>query len=91
VIDRARREPDPFLDWKVRVFFAGAVLLAAGVVLGQDVLVLLAIAVLVVGLFATLILRKRQERARAMEAMEAEEGDDEDDLRDPPGGPHPLA
>ena len=85
MIDRGRREPDPFLDWKVRVFFAGAVLLAAGVVLGHDVLVLIAIAVLVVGLFATLILRKRQERARQMEANVAAEAE-EDSAGPVPGG-----
>jgi Flp pilus assembly protein TadB len=82
VIDRARREPDPFLDWKVRIFFAGAVLLAAGVLLGYRVLVLLAIILLVVGLIATTILGKRHRRAREME---------EDDEGDPQGGPHPLA
>lgn len=81
MIDRTRREPDPFLDWKVRVFFVGAVLLAAGVLLGRDVLVLLAIIVLVVGLFATLILGKRHSRAREMEAAE--------DLEEPEEGPVP--
>ncbi len=86
--DRTRREPDPLLDWKVRVFFAGAVLLAAGVLLDRDVLVLLAIVVLVVGLFATLILGKRHRRAREMEEAEEE---DWDDREDPQGGPHPLA
>jgi hypothetical protein len=63
VIGRGRREPDPYLDWKVRIFFGGAVLLAAGVLLGYRVLVLLAIVVLVVGLFATTILAKRHARA----------------------------
>ncbi|HEX6373109.1 MAG TPA: hypothetical protein VF006_29570 [Longimicrobium sp.] len=82
--DRPRRRPDPFLDWKVRIFFAGAVLLAAGVLLGREPLVLLAITVLVVGLFATTILGKR--RAREMEDDEGDEGDG-----DPQGGPHPLA
>lgn len=75
MIDRARRAPDPFLDWKVRIFFAGAALAAAGMLLGYRVLVLLAIIVLVVGLFATTILAKRSARAA--------EADDED--------PHPLA
>jgi Flp pilus assembly protein TadB len=78
VIDRARRAPDPFLDWKVRIFFAGGVLLAAGAILGYRVLVLLAIVILVVGLFATTILAKRQARAAEM----VEETDED---------PHPPA
>lgn len=78
--DRIRREPDPFLDWKVRIFFAGAVLAAAGMLLGYRVLVLLAILVLVVGLFATTILAKRQARAAAEVEVDAAEKD-----------PHPLA
>jgi Flp pilus assembly protein TadB len=87
VIDRTRRAPDPFLDWKVRIFFAGAVLLAAGAILGYRVLVLLAIIVLVVGLFATTILGRRRARAAEMEA----EVVDDDDLSEPDEGPHPLA
>jgi Flp pilus assembly protein TadB len=87
VIDRTRRAPDPFLDWKVRIFFAGAVLLAAGAILGYRVLVLLAIIVLVVGLFATTILGRRRARAAEMEAEEVDDGD----LSEPDEGPHPLA
>jgi Flp pilus assembly protein TadB len=89
VIDRARREPDPFLDWKVRIFFAGAVLLAAGVLLGYRVLVLLAILVLVVGLISTTILGKRHRRAREVEEGQDDAGDG--DAGDPQGGPQPLA
>jgi hypothetical protein len=71
MVDRTPREPDPFLDWKVRVFFAGAVLLAAGVLLGRDVLVLLAIGVLAFGLMLMTILAARQRRrAEAMQAAE---------------------
>jgi hypothetical protein len=81
VIDRVRRAPDPFLDWKVRIFFAGGVLLLAGVLLGYRVLVLLAIIVLLVGLFATTILGKRH--ARAAEAARLDEEEPED--------PHPPA
>ncbi|HYR06846.1 MAG TPA: hypothetical protein VEQ60_03680 [Longimicrobium sp.] len=87
--DRARREPDPFLDWKIRIFFGGGLLLVAGVLLGYRVLVLLAIVVLLVGLFATTILGKRHSRAREMEEMEDDEG--EGDAEDPQRGPHPLA
>jgi hypothetical protein len=73
VTDRARHEPDPFLDWKVRVFFSGAVLLLVGVVLDREVLVLLAIGVLLVGGFATAILTRRHRRAAAVEAEDAED------------------
>lgn len=68
MIDRVRRAPDPFLDWKVRVFFAGAVLLAAGILLGRDVLVLLAIVVLTVGALAIAILDRRRRKAEAADA-----------------------
>jgi Flp pilus assembly protein TadB len=74
VTGRARRGPDPFLDWKIRIFFAGALLAAAGILLGHDVLVLLAILVLLVGLFATTILAKRREREAA--EVEADEKED---------------
>jgi Na+-transporting methylmalonyl-CoA/oxaloacetate decarboxylase gamma subunit len=90
VIDRTRRAPDPYLDWKVRTFFAGALLAAAGVLLGYRVLVLLAIIVLIVGLFATTILGKRHARAQAEAEAEAEDEGDIDSS-DPQGGPHPLA
>ena len=77
MIDRTRREPDFYLDWKVRLFFTGAVLVAAGVVFGQDVLVLIAIILLVVGLLATTILNRRRKRAEATMAAEGD-GDGED-------------
>lgn len=86
MIDRTRRGPDPFLDWKVRIFFAGGLLLVAGVLLGYRVLVLLAIIVLLVGLFATTILGKRHAKARAAEVEAEEEGLDASGE-----GPHPLA
>jgi Flp pilus assembly protein TadB len=80
VIDRTRRGVDPFLDWKVRVFFTGAVLVAAGVFLGQRILVLLAIVVLAAGLMGMTFLtarRRRREQDAAVEGEEREEGDGE--------------
>jgi Flp pilus assembly protein TadB len=63
MIDRRRLdEPDPFLDWKVRIFFAGAALLVAGVVLKRDVLALVAAAVLAAGAVLMLVTRYRQRR-----------------------------
>ncbi|WP_420125264.1 hypothetical protein [Longimicrobium sp.] len=78
MIDRTRREPDYYLDWKVRLFFTGAVLVAAGVVFGQDVLVLIAIILLVVGLLAMTLLNRRRKRADEAVAAEASEGEDWD-------------
>lgn len=74
MIDRRRRdEPDPFLDWKVRIFFAGAALLAASVFLQRDVLALVAAAVLGAGVVLILIDRLRQRRREAERAVEDEE------------------
>jgi Flp pilus assembly protein TadB len=63
MMDRAPRdEPDPFLDWKLRIFFAGAVLLMAGVLLDRRVLALLAAVVLGAGLILALVIRLRERR-----------------------------
>lgn len=72
MIDRTRRGPDPFLAWKLRLFFAGAALLAAGMLLGYDVLALLAIVVLVAGMVLMLLSARHRRRAEA-EAAEGEE------------------
>ena len=77
-MDRTRRDPDPFLDWKVRIFFAGAALVMAGVVLGQDVLVLIAIILLGTALVGTAILRVRQRRMQAAEVAEEDERVEDD-------------
>ena len=67
-------EQDPFLDWKVRVFFAGAALLMAGVVLNRAVLALAAVAVLAVGVVLigiTRLRRRRREEERIREHDES--------------------
>jgi len=46
---RKKGGPDPYLDWKVRLFFMGAVLALLGIGLGSPILVGLAISVLLVG------------------------------------------
>jgi hypothetical protein len=85
VTDRARREPDPLLDWKLRIFFGGAVLLAVGVVFDREVLLLVAILLLLVGGFATAILSKRHRRAaEAAEDVEAQEVADQGHREDEP-------
>lgn len=47
--DRSRRGPDPFLDWKVRLFFAGAVAALLGMAFDSRWLVGAAIALLALG------------------------------------------
>ncbi len=47
---RKKRGPDRYLDWRVRLFFVGAVLALLGISLGSSILVGLAIAVLLLGL-----------------------------------------
>jgi len=78
MIDRRRREePDRFLDWKVRIFFAGALLLMAGVFLGRDVLVLAAAGVLAVGAVIVLITRLRERRRQSERIAYYDEHDEE--------------
>ena len=48
-VDRRKRGPDPHLDWKVRLFFAGALLAVAGIALESSLLVVAAIVTLFVG------------------------------------------
>jgi hypothetical protein len=50
VIDRRRvGRDDPFVDWKVRIFFVGAALLMAAVLFDRPVLALVAAGILAVG------------------------------------------
>jgi Flp pilus assembly protein TadB len=48
---RKRVGPDLHLDWKVRIFFAGALIAFIGMILNSSLLVVVAIAVLLVGVF----------------------------------------
>ena len=66
-------EPDPFLAWKLRTFFAGAALLVAAVVLQRDVLALVAAAVLGAGAVLMLIGRYRQRRRQDARIAEYED------------------
>lgn len=77
MIDRTRRGgPDPFLDWKVRIFFVGAALLVAGIFLRRDVLALAAAGVLGVGVVLILVVRLRERRREA--ARVGQDWDDEE-------------
>ena len=75
MIDRRRLdEPDPFLDWKLRTFFAGAVLLMASVVFRVDALALVAAGVLAVGAAFMLVGRYRRRRREDARIREQDEG-----------------
>lgn len=74
MMDRRRPdEPDSFVDWKVRIFFAGAVLLMAGVLLQREVLALAAAAVLGAGAVLMLVNRYRQRRREDARIAEHDE------------------
>jgi hypothetical protein len=74
IIDRRRRdEPDPLLAWKLRIFFAGAVLLGASVLLKREVLTLAAAVVLGAGMVLVLITLVRQRRREDERIAEHEE------------------
>ncbi|HEX8395189.1 MAG TPA: hypothetical protein VF665_22770 [Longimicrobium sp.] len=75
MVDRVRRtEPDRLLEWKVGLFFAGALLLMAGMLTARTVLVMAAAVVLAVGAAMGLVDRVRRRRAE-----EAQWEQDEDD------------
>ncbi len=63
MIDRRRAgRDDPFLDWKVRIFFIGAALLVAAILFGRPVLALAAAGVLAGGLVLAAVARARARR-----------------------------
>lgn len=55
---------DPFLDWKVRIFFSGAALLLAGILFDRPVLALAAAVVLAAGVALAALGRVRARRER---------------------------
>lgn len=57
---RHRSGTDLHLDWKVRIFFAGALIAFIGMVLESSLLVLVAIAVLLVGVLLRFFPRRGQ-------------------------------
>lgn len=74
---------DPFLPWKVRTFFVGAVLAMAGLATGVSWLAAAAIAVLGAGLALRFASRRRAWRRTARDA----EALDERGTREPTGPP----
>lgn len=48
-IDRRQRGPDPHLDWKVRIFLAGAAVALVGIALESGIVVGVATGILLVG------------------------------------------
>ncbi|HEX2205446.1 MAG TPA: hypothetical protein VHG91_19200 [Longimicrobium sp.] len=81
---RPRGGGDPFLDWKVRLFFAGAALFALAVVLDRPVLVLAAGAVLVAA-FVLRFFAPREEEPEYVEEEEEEVADETPADRPPQG------
>ena len=71
---RKRRGPDAYLDWKVRLFFAGALLALIGMGTGRSWVVGVAIVVLSAGMVLS-FLSKRDDRT------DTGEPDDEDGSR----------
>jgi hypothetical protein len=64
MISRGRRQgPDAYIDWKMRIFAVGAVLLVAGIFLNQRPLVGAAVLVLAAGLVLRLIEARRERRS----------------------------
>jgi Flp pilus assembly protein TadB len=64
MISRRRREgPDPYVDWKMRIFAVGAVLLVAGIFLDHRPLVGAAVVVLAAGLVFRVIEARRERRS----------------------------
>lgn len=53
---------DPFLDWKVRIFFSGAAVLVAGILFDRPVLALVAAGVLAAGVALAAFARLRARR-----------------------------
>ncbi len=74
---RRRAGPDPYLDWKVWIFFAGAALALAGIGMESTALVGLAIPVLLAGV----VLRSLRGGDRG--AVGGEDGDDGEEGEDP--------
>lgn len=58
---RKRRGPDLHLDWKVRLFFLGAVLALIGIGTESSILIALAIFVLLVGVVLRFLPAGREE------------------------------
>jgi hypothetical protein len=76
----ASREPGRFLEWKLRLFIAGAVFFALGIGLKRDALVLAAIGVLAVAV----LLRALEARGRHPRRDDGEDelGEDEEGTED---------
>ncbi|HEU0013745.1 MAG TPA: hypothetical protein VFQ45_08680 [Longimicrobium sp.] len=55
MVDRAPRPDDPYLEWKVRLFFAGAALLFGGILFDFPLAAVFAIAVLAAGMILVLM------------------------------------
>ncbi|MFH1762666.1 MAG: hypothetical protein ABIF09_00615 [Gemmatimonadota bacterium] len=82
-LDREKSGPDRYLDWKVRLFFVGALLALAGIGLESSLLVGLATLALVLGLAFRLL----PSGDRGGEAGECNEGETSHEAKDPNSPP----
>lgn len=82
-LDRSRRGEDPHLEWKIVLFWVGAVLALAGMAMDRPVLVTVAIVVLVVGF----LLRFPPFFSSDSPPSSEEKGEEEDTEETPPGPP----
>ena len=60
--DRSRRGPDPYLDWKVRLFLAGAVVALVGMARESSWIVGVAVALLAAGFLLRFVPAADEER-----------------------------
>ena len=81
----APREPDRFLDWKVRLFFAGAVLLFVGMALERELIVGVGLGVLVIGFALRFFDRSRDRPFDDEEYDDDPDGSPSTDPEDPRG------
>jgi hypothetical protein len=66
---RRRSGPDPFLQWKVRLFFLGAVVALVGLARDSSLLVGLAVLILLIGVAVRLLPRGKEEEGSPPDAM----------------------
>ena len=93
---RKNRAPDSFLDWKVRLFFVGAIVALVGIGLDSSLIVGVAILILLAGASLRFLPREEQganedEGDKGAHGDEGAEGDKGDaDVEDAQNFPRPV-
>ncbi len=75
-LDRSRKGPDPYLDWKVRFFFVGALVGVVGMARETGWLIWVAVGILIAGFFLR-FLPAREEDSAGWDEAEDDEGVEE--------------